>query len=300
MTCEQWAAVIGEHRRSINSVYFSPSSALRVWFRSVSLNSLCTRVSPLCVSFYQIVCLSACLSVCLVRRESAAANTCTDSPRERAAARTVRPRRAGRPHSEMGSAASIRAAPLGRFHVLPEAVLEHLMCLLDGASLCALCRCCRGLRSTDTSAVWEELLRRELGIWPAGRALTPGGGSARDVYARLHGRDAQVFEAELLSRRVKQAPAVAAEPWPYPNPNPIALALALALALTLALTPNAKQAPAVAAEPWLWTLGVRLELRNPYPCATWFLFGARPASGASLFSAADAELAGGSGAPLGP
>ena len=41
-------------------------------------------------------------------------------------------------------------------------------------------------------------------------------------------------------------------------------------------------------------------LRNPYPCATWFLFGARPASGASLFSAADAELAGGSGAPLGP
>ena len=113
----------------------------------------------------------------------------------------------------MGSAASIRAAPLGRFHVLPEAVLEHLMCLLDGASLCALCRCCRGLRSTDTAAVWEEILRRELGIWPAGRALTPGGGSARDVYARLHGRGAQVFEAELLSRRVKQAPAVAAQPW---------------------------------------------------------------------------------------
>ena len=81
------------------------------------------------------------------------------------------------------------------------------------ASLCALCRCCRGLRSTDTAAVWEELLRRELGIWPAGRALIPGGGSARDAYARLHGRDAQVFEAELLSRRVKQAPAVAAQPW---------------------------------------------------------------------------------------
>ena len=162
----------------------------------------------------------------------------------------------------MGSAASIRAAPLGRLAVLPEAVLEHLMCQLDGASLCALCRCCRGLHSTDKGAVWEELLLRELGIWPAGRTLICDGG-AREAYARLRGRDAEVFEAELLSRRVKQAPAVAAEPW-------------------------------------LWTLGVRLELRNPYPCATWFLFGARPASGASLFSAADAELAGGSGAPLGP
>ena len=164
----------------------------------------------------------------------------------------------------MGSAASIRVAPLGRFHVLPEAVLEHLMCLLDGASLCALCRCCRGLRSTDTAAVWEELLRRELGIWPAGRTLISDGG-AREVYARLCGRDAEVFEAELLSRRVKQAPAVAAEPW-------------------------------------LWTLGVRLELRNPYPCATWFLFGARPASGASLFSGAEPASGGAphrsGGAPL--
>ena len=146
----------------------------------------------------------------------------------------------------MGSAASIRAAPLGRLAVLPDAVLEHIMCLLDGASLCALCRCCRGLLSTDVAAVWEELLRRELGIWPAGRALSCGGG-AREVYARVCRRDAEVFDAELLSRRVKRAPAVAAEPW-------------------------------------LWTLGVRLELRNPYPCATWFLFGARPASGASLFS----------------
>ena len=149
---------------------------------------------------------------------------------------------------EMGSAASIRAAPLGRLSVLPEAVLEHLMCLLDGASLCALCRCCRTLSSTDTDAVWEELLRRELGLWPAGRTLAYEG-SARHVYASLCGRDAEVFDAELLSRRVRRTPAVAAEPW-------------------------------------LWTLGVRLELRNPYPCATWFLFGARPASGASLFSGA--------------
>jgi len=146
----------------------------------------------------------------------------------------------------MGSAASIRAAPLGRFHCLPEALLEHLLCMLDGATLLKLCRCCRGLRGTDTSAVWEVLLRRELGIWPVGRTLTCGG-SAREAYARLYGRDTEVFGAELNSRRVKQSPAVAAEPW-------------------------------------LWTLGVRLELRNPYPCATWFLFGASPASGASLWS----------------
>ena len=112
----------------------------------------------------------------------------------------------------MGSAASIRAAPLGRLAVLPDAVLEHIMCLLDGASLCALCRCCRSLLSTDVAAVWEELLWRELGIWPAGHALSCGGG-AREVYARVCGRDAEVFDAELLSRRVKRAPAVAAEPW---------------------------------------------------------------------------------------
>ena len=165
----------------------------------------------------------------------------------------------------MGTGASIlrlrEPTLLGLFASLPHEVLEHLLRMCDANSLCIIRRCGHGLRSSaDSPAVWESLLRRSFGLSPAGLTLLEEcgktEGSTRDLYVDLQRRDAEAFDAELLSRRVKQASAVAAEPW-------------------------------------LWTLGLRLEMRNPFPCAAWLLFCTRPASGAPLWPSASSEGGGG-------
>ena len=150
----------------------------------------------------------------------------------------------------MGSGASIHAAPRPCWlTTLSTDALEHLCCFLPASSVCAICTCCQTLLAADTAAVWACRLELDFGLTQAGIAAL-GDGPER-IYRALHGYETNVVDAELLSRRVKQASSVAAVPR-------------------------------------LWTLSVRLELCNPFQgCAAWFIFGAvRPGLG-SLWAAAE-------------